>query len=111
MSPRCTGECCSHIYLSVSQERLRQLKDVELDVQAALVWSLMKPLSLVEPEISGVVTVKRRCLALTAVGCSLPREERPWCCNMYPLSIMCSLCGSRSDQEARGVAMVVVSSP
>lgn len=98
---KCTGECCQKIYLSHSRESLRILKD-EGNIQAALIWTLM-PLKTIEPE-------SVRCVALSSTGCLLSYNERPIMCSTFPYD-KCSICGSYSDAEARGVALALYFRP
>lgn len=102
----CTGKCCQDFCLSVSRLHLRHCIDIDQSVEAAKIWALVRE---VDPHVDEF-EMRYRCVALTSSGCSLAREDRPDMCNEHPRPpARCGLCGARSDQEARGVALVATS--
>ena len=98
---RCTGVCCTKIYISVPWSDLLAREDPE----AVLLREVMQPAPESDPNLPHQLHV---CTALTDTGCSLDYTNRPEMCRSYPYggNTSCRACGSGSDAEARGVAII-----
>ena len=111
MPARCTGACCRNIgRLSHTVAELFTRRDLG-DVESAKILAVLRPSEYWDGYEKVHGFPKWRCLALGADSCMLERSDRPEICTLFPYGgdKPCANCGAKSDAEARGVALMVIS--